>query len=589
MQQKFLKSLSFLLLTIFFSVPSVIFAQNIPIDNFESYNTTDDLKADWTAFGFSTLDYALAIDSANTDFGTRSFEYVYSGNDQTTWGGAISNKSLAASPLDLSGTEGIKFMLKGDGSSNVIYIRISNGDNSWSSNKIALLDTNWHSVTIPFAVDTANGFTNGAKTITDLYADLANVTDFRIYLDHPAIENITYKIRFNTIYALKSLPPDGIMIDDFENYNTVAQLKAVWGFFGYSTADYNPIKDPENSPSGFQYLDYKYRAGSTTTWGSAFRVLSIQMDLSNVQSGLQFYMKGDGSDNHIYVRLDNGNEMYSSYFIPLKDTTWHLVKIDFLADTTTGFRYVGNNPDNGPDYTLDPGTNEQLRTHLASITGMRIVIDKPVIDDVLYITGFDAIYAVDVYSDGTVVPVELTSFSAAKNGSSVELNWATATETNNRGFEVQRKLDSKWQTIGFIEGKGTTTLRTTYKFADDISGITSSSILYRLKQVDLNGTFEYSNEVNVSNIQEFKYELAQNYPNPFNPSTTIKYQTTGKDFVSLKVYNILGKEVASLVNGVQNPGNHEAVFNAKNLSSGIYFYTLQSGSFNVTKKMILLK
>ena len=194
---------------------------------------------------------------------------------------------------------------------------------------------------------------------------------------------------------------------------------------------------------------------------------------------------------------------------------------------------------------------------------------------------------------GSVVPVELTSFTANTNGSNVNLNWSTGTEINNSGFEIQRLKDSKiennkyWEIIGFLTGNGTTTETQSYSFTDDNLG--SGKYLYRLKQIDFDGTFDYSNEVEIIvNVPE-KFELSQNYPNPFNPSTKIKYQIADSNPVSLKIYDVLGNEVASLVNEVQPTGNYEVTFDASLLSSGTYFYKLQTGDFVEVKKMILLK
>ena len=196
---------------------------------------------------------------------------------------------------------------------------------------------------------------------------------------------------------------------------------------------------------------------------------------------------------------------------------------------------------------------------------------------------------------GSVVPVELTSFTANTNGNNVNLNWSTATETNNSGFNIERSVISNpngmrnlfWESIGFVNGKGTTTETQSYSFVDE--NLVSGKYSYRLKQIDFDGTFEYSNEVEVVvNIPD-KFELSQNYPNPFNPSTKIKYQIAVSNPVSLKIFDVLGNEVASLVNEVQPSGSYEVIFDARLLSSGTYFYKLQAGSFIETKKMTLLK
>jgi len=186
----------------------------------------------------------------------------------------------------------------------------------------------------------------------------------------------------------------------------------------------------------------------------------------------------------------------------------------------------------------------------------------------------------------TEVPVELISFSANNVGDKIELSWTTATETNNAGFEIQRSIDNKeFVTVGYVEGKGTSTERQSYTYIDNISG---SKFYYRLKQVDFNGSYKYSNIVEVVTVLQ-KFNLFQNYPNPFNPSTKISYSLPKESFVTLKVYDVLGNEIAILVNEKKSVGNYEVNFDATKLSSGIYYYKLTAGNFSQVKKMILIK
>jgi len=188
------------------------------------------------------------------------------------------------------------------------------------------------------------------------------------------------------------------------------------------------------------------------------------------------------------------------------------------------------------------------------------------------------------------VPVELNSFSAYVSGKTVKLDWSTATETNNLRFDVQRKYDAiEWQTIGSLKGNGTTTQAQHYSFSDDLSTYSSLKIFYRLKQIDLDGSFSYSNEISVDNNIVSSFELEQNYPNPFNPSTKIKFNIPMTEKVKIEVFNAVGNKVATLLNEVKEAGSHEIQLNADNWATGAYFYKISAGNFSATKKMLLIK
>jgi photosystem II stability/assembly factor-like uncharacterized protein len=197
-------------------------------------------------------------------------------------------------------------------------------------------------------------------------------------------------------------------------------------------------------------------------------------------------------------------------------------------------------------------------------------------------------------------PVELISFGAEFFEGKVELNWSTATETNNSGFEILKKelevrsKESEWEKIGFVPGHGTTTETQHYSFTD--SDVKPGKYQYKLKQIDYDGTFEYSQIVEVEIPFANKFSLSQNYPNPFNPSTKIKYEipaslnpSKGGTLVQLVLYDILGREVTVLVNEEKQAGEYEVEFNGAKLPSGVYFYQLKASEFTQTKKMILLK
>ena len=197
----------------------------------------------------------------------------------------------------------------------------------------------------------------------------------------------------------------------------------------------------------------------------------------------------------------------------------------------------------------------------------------------------------------TYVPVELASFTAATSGRSIMLNWITATETNNLGFNVERKIDGEWEKIGFKEGKGTTTEETHYVFSDDFSYKSYKGLIsYRLKQMDFNGTYAYSNVIEIDvDLTPKEYALYQNYPNPFNPATTIKYSLPFDSHVRIAVYTILGELLDVVVDGVKEVGFHDYVWNASRYASGVYIYTIEAKSvgssdkFSAVKKMMILK
>ncbi|QQS35186.1 MAG: T9SS type A sorting domain-containing protein [Ignavibacteriales bacterium] len=200
----------------------------------------------------------------------------------------------------------------------------------------------------------------------------------------------------------------------------------------------------------------------------------------------------------------------------------------------------------------------------------------------------DGIRAGSTWTEVTV-PVELVSFKANVTGNAVQLSWVTASELNNQGFEIERKsANNSWQKIGFVQGNGTTSSTKTYSYVD--GNLQAGKYSYRLKQVDFNGTYEYTNviEAEVTPVP-VKFDLAQNFPNPFNPTTTINYAIPQASNVTLKVYNMLGQEVKTLVNKFVEAGQHTVKFDAQDLNSGLYFYKLEAGSFNMVKKMTLLK
>ena len=191
----------------------------------------------------------------------------------------------------------------------------------------------------------------------------------------------------------------------------------------------------------------------------------------------------------------------------------------------------------------------------------------------------------------TGLPIELSSFTANYNKDKVVLKWETKTEVNNYGFDVERSFSSlgtRWETIGFVEGNGNSNSPKYYNFTDN-NIVKTGAYNYRLKQIDNDGTYKYSNIVYVNVSSPDNYYLSQNYPNPFNPTTTISWQSPESDIQSLKVFDLLGNEVSTLIDEYKPAGDYEIKFNANGLPSGMYFYRLTSGKHIETKMMLLLK
>ena len=295
-----------------------------------------------------------------------------------------------------------------------------------------------------------------------------------------------------------------------------------------------------------------------------------------------------GSTGNQYIsRTSNGGATWTP-ILPVPSglsglTTYYIA---YAKGTSGSYVITSNNNNGGPTpaipgsaYSNDDGLSwthiDNLPHGTASFSSWNIGWSAGINDSVYKWTS-------------SVLPVELTSFTAQAENQKVILKWVTATEINNNGFEVQRRVaESDFATIGFVKGEGTTTNQKEYSYED--KDLVGANYFYRLKQIDFNGSYEYSNviEVDVRSLDNFTLE--QNYPNPFNPTTTIGYVLQEKTNAKLILLNAIGEEITVLVNEEQDKGYHKVDFNGIGLSSGVYFYRIQAGSFTQTKKLILLK
>ncbi len=259
---------------------------------------------------------------------------------------------------------------------------------------------------------------------------------------------------------------------------------------------------------------------------------------------------------------------------------WHTSSLYFI-DSDTGYFC----PFNGVLKTTDSGSSWEVQIQDYSLNLSDVCFVDP---NNGWISGYSPGRIFNTNNGG--IPVELISFTGNVIEGKVQLTWSTAAETNNQGFEILRftqKDNNDWDKVGYIPGNGTTTEPQFYSFIDE--SLQPGKYQYRLKQIDFDGSFEYSNIIEVVIGTPTEFSLEQNFPNPFNPITRIHYQITQTSIVTLKVYDVLGNEVTTLVNEEKTSGSYEIEFSGNDLPSGVYFYQLQAGSFVETNKMVLIK
>ncbi|MDP3683976.1 MAG: T9SS type A sorting domain-containing protein [Ignavibacteria bacterium] len=294
--------------------------------------------------------------------------------------------------------------------------------------------------------------------------------------------------------------------------------------------------------------------------GYNFHVNSVSFDICG---------SGTGS---MKAKAFISTDPYFSYKTQILDTTGGLASYIFKYVRVEGIDTVVND---GQSFfvRIYPWYHNQA----AAVTGKRVIVKRVIVKGTTEVAN--------------PVPVELTSFTATTSGSAAKLHWTTATEANNLGFEVERKrggVVNCWTKIGFVAGAGTSANPNDYSYTDNAS---AGSYVYRLKQVDNDGTFKYSREVEImvgAKVKEFKIYGA--YPNPFNPSSKIQFSFGVDGFGSLKIYNTIGQHVATLFEGNVVAGTrYEEIFNALNLSSGLYFARLESAGQIQVQKLMLMK
>jgi len=358
---------------------------------------------------------------------------------------------------------------------------------------------------------------------------------------------------------------DAIFYDDFENgftnWNAITPNDICdWGF-ALGNIPFSSWGLPGFPGTAFA----NYAFASSDACGALMNVYlngNFSIDLSQYQT--------------VWIEFDSDFEVFSAPTPP--DTARVDVSVDGGLTWTETFLRLADAP------------AEHVNQDISSLAGLQ----SDVRFRLVYYGDFSWHWAIDNFTvfATDVIPVDLTSFTAYSAGNGIKLNWQTATETNNYGFDIERKqIDQQYTKVGFVAGFGTTTEAKNYNFIDN--SVTSGSYTYRLKQIDFDGTVSYSSEVNAE-LNPTTYSLNQNYPNPFNPNTKIDFSIASDSKVTLKIFNVLGQEVITLINGNLSTGVHSLDFNASGINSGVYFYTLEATgidgtNFNSTKKMILTK
>ena len=363
---------------------------------------------------------------------------------------------------------------------------------------------------------------------------------------------------------------------------------------GLSPTPYNVSvkqKSYSNTNDKFIFLTYEltnnsaqpipnFRVGIFSDWDvGAASYLSNRRGIDVSRNLVYQYLVGAADVNYYgFVALNGLSGGTSTDVFPGDNSTirfeiYNLINAIYDSTSITRLGDFRSYSGSGP-YTLDAGAT--------LFVGFAIVVGTNLAD--LQATADAAI----LKYNGTIVPVELSAFSANVSNGNVVLNWTTETELNNQGFEVERRTaEGQFVTIGSVQGNGTTTERKQYSYTD--AGVETGNYYYRLKQIDFGGAYEYSDEIFVDVTAPLEFALDQNYPNPFNPTTTINFSLAEPTFVRLAIYNLLGEEVEVLKNENMNAGSYNVSFDASSLPSGMYLYKIETAQFSSVRKMMLMK
>ncbi len=389
-------------------------------------------------------------------------------------------------------------------------------------------------------------------------------------------------------YLVKVIPNDYIFVSNFDGIFRSTDYGLTWDSTDYTYWGATEI--------GINTRGVMFVGNFTASWFSIFRstnfgknwIFSSRLpgnELLFSKNGDVFAGVGDNPlfYSDIYKSTDNGLTWNPTNVFSQTNQNFHDLELDknndFYAIVSGDYKGVYFSADTGKSWVYYGLSDYASSLHCLAVDSSGYV----------YVgTRGDGLFR----TAGRTTPVELIFFTSEIENDKVKLTWITSTEKNNYGFEIERKESNKdWKTVGFVKGKGTSTEKHIYKYKDE--NLKSGEYFYRLKQIDFNGTFEYSSELKATIKNQYNFNLEQNYPNPFNPGTIIKFTTSQRAFVKLIIYNSLGQKIKTLINSYLSEGNHSVEFNFEDaelpLSSGIYFYRLETNGYAESKKMVLLR
>lgn len=430
-------------------------------------------------------------------------------------------------------------------------------------------------------------------------------------------QNIAANISNEAIYAV-DVDTNSVVVIEGNKISKVSSMTSVAGFgnTAISIESFGEYFVANNMIYGFEltavnpvaYVRGIKNSSASATLNLAFN--SIYMNnLADIGTGTVFYQGlffSNGTNNvanNIVVSAETDFSSFCIYrdmalgtlasnyndFYPVSATNGN---VGYFSPNTTptlaDWQTASSQDPNS--YSVDPLFVSATDLHLSNI-------GSPMLGKGLAIPGVttdfdgetrDSIPEIGADEFPGIIPVELLAFNAALEQNSVILTWQTATELNTSHFEIERKSEgTEWNSIGRVNAAGNSTSRIDYRFVDEN---TNGSVLkYRLKMIDLDGSYTYSQEVEINSSLPTSFSLSQNYPNPFNPTTKINYTVPFDSKVTISIYSITGELVMDLVNDFVSAGSYSVDFNGSNLASGMYIYKMTAGNFTQTNKMMLMK